>query len=393
MKIKHAKLLPLDIPFVEQFAHATKTRRSSDAVLLKITMEDGTIGWGETLVRPYLTGETVELLVNTFQKHSSDFGAANWCLALDAPNAEGKIAPITTELDSILAQIELPDSVRSWNGLRCLWELAIVDAELRRNKMGLWDVLTPMCKEVVYSGVISAEDPEKSLKIARQLRLLGIQHYKLKVTPATAVDLVRHVRAAIGEGSSLRLDANASFTLDSALAFCGAVEPLNIAAIEEPLIQATPQTLSALQRQTTIPIMSDENLVTFGDAQKLISNQSARMFNIRLAKCGGISSCLAIAKLAQKAGIALQLGALVGETAILSSVGRSLAASIRDFCFVEGSYGTLLLKEDVAQQSIRFGHGGRAPLLRGIGHNVSIVEEVVNKYAQPHLVRHLDFSL
>ena len=96
-----------------------------------------------------------------------------------------------------------------------------------------------------------------------------------------------------------------------------------------------------------------------------------------------LAPCLAFAEKAAAAGVALQLGALVGETAILSAVGRALAAADERFQFVEGSYGTLLLKEDVGRQSVRFGHGGRAPLLRGPGLGVEVDETVVRKYLVP----------
>jgi L-alanine-DL-glutamate epimerase-like enolase superfamily enzyme len=390
MRLRSATFLPLAIPFVEQFAHATKTRRASDAILLKVTTSDGATGWGETLVRPYLSGETVEGFADAVQELGPRLGTVEWRLDLDAPHSLAKLAPVTAALDDLLATLARPSSVRAWNGLRCALELAIVDALLRAQARGLADLLPPIRKEIVYSGVISAEDPEKSLKIARQLRQLGIQHYKLKVTPATAVELVRDVRALIG-AASLRLDANASFALDDALAFCRAIEDLDVAAIEEPLLHATPATLAELQRATKIPIMCDEALVTMADARNLIRHQAAGMFNVRLAKCGGLAGCIAIASAARDAGVALQLGALVGETAILSAVGRALAAADDSYLFVEGSYGTLLLKEDVARQSVRFGHGGRAPLLRGPGFGVDVDESVVRKYAEESLVRDFAF--
>ena len=39
-----------------------------------------------------------------------------------------------------------------------------------------------------------------------------------------------------------------------------------------------------------------------------------------------------------------------------------VAAYLDDVDFLEGSYGTLLLKEDVGRESINFGHGGKPTL-------------------------------
>jgi L-alanine-DL-glutamate epimerase-like enolase superfamily enzyme len=391
MRLRSATLLPLAIPFVEQFAHATKTRRTSDTILLKVTTGDGATGWGETLVRPYLSGETVEALVAATQDLAAGLAALDWRLDLEAPDSLSRLAPVTAALDAVFAGLPRPPAVRAWNGLRCAVELAVVDALLRGRSRGLADLLPPSRKQIVYSGVISAEEPEKSLRIVRQFRQLGIRHYKLKVTPETGVQLVRSVRALIGVGS-LRLDANASFALEDALALCGALEDLEIDAIEEPLRQATPAALAELQRATKIPMMCDEALVTMADAEMLIRHEAARMFNVRVAKCGGLAGCMRMANAAAEAGIALQLGALVGETAILSAAGRALAAADERYLFVEGSYGTLLLKEDVARQSVRFGHGGRAALLRGVGLGVEVDEAVVRKYAREELVREFVFA-
>ena len=77
----------------------------------------------------------------------------------------------------------------------------------------------------------------------------------------------------------------------------------------------------------------------------------------------------------------MQVGCQVGETAILSATGRHLAAYLEDVEFVEGSFGNLLLAEDISRNNINFGHGGRAPLLRGFGFGVEVREEILEKYA------------
>jgi len=78
---------------------------------------------------------------------------------------------------------------------------------------------------------------------------------------------------------------------------------------------------------------------------------------------------------AAKAGVGVQVGSQVGETAILSAAGRHLAAALPTVAFVEGSFGTLLLAEDVSVESVRFGHRGEASLLTGPGLGIRVVEE------------------
>src|SRR5207302_4073306 len=124
-------------------------------------------------------------------------------------------------------------------------------------------------------------------------------------------------------------------------------------------------------------IMADESLVTLADARALVAARACQYFNLRLSKCGGIVRTLEMARLADNAGLRLQLGCHVGETAILSAAGRHVAAYLDQVDFVEGSYGKLLLAEDISQESIVFGHGGKGPLLRGPGLGIRAREEVL----------------
>ena len=70
------------------------------------------------------------------------------------------------------------------------------------------------------------------------------------------------------------------------------------------------------------------------------------------------------------------------ETAILSAAGRRLAAHLDEVAFVEGSYGNLLLTEDVSHEAVRFGHRGEAPVLTGPGLGIRVLEERLAKYAR-----------
>jgi L-Ala-D/L-Glu epimerase len=71
----------------------------------------------------------------------------------------------------------------------------------------------------------------------------------------------------------------------------------------------------------------------------------------------------------------------VGETAVLAAAGRHLAAGLESPVFVEGSYGTLLLVEDVSDDGLRFGHGGEAPLLTGPGWGIRVRVDRLRRHA------------
>ena len=128
--------------------------------------------------------------------------------------------------------------------------------------------------------------------------------------------------------------------------------------------------------------MVDESLLTEADADQLIKASACDFFNIRVSKCGGIGPTLAIAGKALQNGIKIQIGSQVGETAILSAVGRHIAAWLPEVSFVEGSFGTILLSQDVSYENISFGYGGEAPTLGGPGWGIRVLEERLEKYAK-----------
>src|SRR5204862_7267326 len=139
-----------------------------------------------------------------------------------------------------------------------------------------------------------------------------------------------------------------------------AVEPFDVAAVEQPLPRAAVAELARLRGATPVPLMADESLITPADAEALLAEKAVDYFNVRVSKCGGLARSLAIASRAAAAGVGVQVGSQVGETAILSAAGRHLAAALPAVTFVEGSFGTLLLAEDVSLESVRFGRRGEA---------------------------------
>ena len=103
---------------------------------------------------------------------------------------------------------------------------------------------------------------EQVLADARRLRNGGCRAVKLKVGSrpvAEDEELTRVVRAVIGDGMGLRLDANRSWSLEQAVEFGRAVGDTNIEYLEEPL--RAPAHLADFFDATGIPVALDESLL------------------------------------------------------------------------------------------------------------------------------------
>ncbi|MBD1876662.1 enolase [Nodosilinea sp. FACHB-131] len=378
MRIVDATLFALQIPFVEAFAHSVRSRSCSDSIVVRLRAEDGTIGYGEAVARPYVTGETVEGCLRFMERtlwpavQATDY--FHWA-GQDAIAWLGSLAlPIEDSANA-------GTGVVAWNAARCGFELALIDCLLKSAGVSLGELLPPR-HPVTYSGVITASSIEGAVKHAKRFKQFGLPHIKVKITGEADRERLAAIRAAVGPEVSLRVDGNGAYSVESAIATCEALAEFQIDSAEQMIPRGDPQDLAMVQAASAVPQMADESLITLADAEALIEAKACRGFNLRLSKCGGLGTTLAIAELSQAADIRVQVGCQVGETAILSAAGRHLAAYLPEISFCEGSYGSLLLREDLSRRPIHFGHQGLAKPLKGPGLGVEIQDALLEKYAQ-----------
>jgi len=376
MRLESATAYALRIPFVEGFSHSTKSRTFSDAVVVKVRSTAGVDGFGEALPRPYVTGETVDTMLAHLKERlwPRVRGIDPGCAA-ENPSPEALLA-FSEHVPAGEVERET-----THNASRAALELALIDCWLRSAKLSTGAFLPPERGTVIYSGVITTGSVERTAKLARQMRLLGLTRLKIKVGAADDLERLRAVREVVGPEVSLRVDANGAWDPQQAVEKLRSMEPLGIAAAEQPIPRGDVRDLVKVSAESPIPIMVDESLISTADAESLISARACQYFNVRISKCGGLGPTIAIAKLALESGVGLQVGSQVGETAILSAAGRHVAAWLPDVAFVEGSFGKLLLSQDVSAEDISFGYGGEAPALKGVGFGVRVLEERLRRYA------------
>jgi L-Ala-D/L-Glu epimerase len=374
--IEAVTIYRLRIPFHQTFRHALQSREESDAVVVKVTDSDGRSGFGESLPRSYVTGETIESMIARIREHLAPrVFSQSFALGWETMEYLQSVVPEWTRAE------EGQSSLQAWNAAFCAVELALLDWSLRAAHCALADLLPPARYEVVYSGVISADAPNDAAVLAKRMARLGIRQIKVKLGTADDAARLQAVRKSIGDEVELRADANGAWQADEAIKQLQRLAPFKLQSIEQPVCADDLAGMKRVGEESGVAVMADESLVTLDQARRLIELGACDYFNLRLSKNGGISGSLAIAKLAQEAGIKIQVGAQVGETGILSAAGRTFAAHLPALAFAEGSFGTWLLAEDVTFENVAFGLGGRAPLLKSRGLSVTVKEDVLERLA------------
>jgi muconate cycloisomerase len=392
MRIAELTIFELELPLRKRIDHASATRASSRNIIVRCRLADGTVGWGEGVPREYVTGETPE-------------GAFAQVEA--TPLAE----QLSAEADSWPGVVALCDSFRPaarkgdargcyGNALRCAVELSILDAYGRLLGDSVSNVLQHLPEaaairrppeRVQYSGAIATAKPRKAIASAVAMRAYGFAQCKVKVGIDGVDDAarLRRIRRWIGRKMDLRLDANEAWRpaevvqkLEQLLSCC-------VSCIEQPVPHEEVAALAEVRRQTPVPIMLDESLTGFVDAERAIRDQTCDLFNIRLSKCGGFLDSVRLAARAVEAGLGYQLGCHPGESGILSAAGRHWASSIAGIRYLEGSYDRHLVREPLTREDLTFGYGGWASPLAGAGWGVEIDNAAIERMA----TRRADYRL
>jgi L-alanine-DL-glutamate epimerase-like enolase superfamily enzyme len=381
MKINHATVYAMRLPLVEGFAHSLSERSHSDSVIVRVTAENGATGYGEGMPRSYVTGEEVESTVDFI--HRGIWPSIRRIAlpdSIDAARGLEQFGAIAEALDSAGSQHDVVAS----NSARCAVEMALFDLALKRSGVSLAALVPPVRNQIVYCGVLPTGTAELAERHARYAKLLGATHLKVKVG---ALDVTAErerldvIRGVVGPDVALSIDANGAYTVADAIAVLRALTPVGIVGAEQPVPRGEPAELASVRRETTIPIIADESICTLDDARLLADAGACDAFSIRISKCGGVGPSLEIAHLAAERGIGIKIGCHVGETALLSAAGRHVAAHVPQVIAVEGSFGTMLLQEDISTEPVQFGHGGRASLLRRPGFGVEVHLPTVERHA------------
>ena len=273
---------PIDVPVQTSFG----IMRDRPAVFIRITDTDGCAGWGEvwcnfptvgaehrarlidSVFAPLLVGRTIESASSAF------FDLTEQTAVLAIQSAEpGPIAQCIAAID-----------------------IALWDLQARRNKLPLWKMLGGESPRVrVYASGLNPTDPQ--VLAAHKLEQ-GYRAFKLKVGFGLERDIanLRALRQAVGD-APLMIDANQAWDCDTAVAMAHAFEGFEPVWLEEPLRADRPMAeWQALASRTRIRLAAGENIASFAGFDAALASKAFGVMQPDLAKWGGFTGCLAVAR-------------------------------------------------------------------------------------------------
>lgn len=219
-------------------------------------------------------------------------------------------------------------------GARNALDCALWDLECKRAGKRIWDLLdlSPQPVHTVYTlPVQGVAEMAANAKSAQAYPIL-----KVKLDADQPIQKMEGIRAARPD-AKLIVDCNQGWTMEILKEAAPAFDRLGVEMIEQPLKVGEDQDLMAYS--SPLPLCADESCNVSEDLAVL--SQKYQMVNIKLDKTGGLTEALALAVEAQKLGLGLMVGNMLG-----SSLGMAPAFVIAQSCSYVDLDGPLLQQSD-----------------------------------------------
>jgi len=225
-------------------------------------------------------------------------------------------------------------------------------------------------------------DPSAEIEEARARTALGHRIFKIKTGVGALADdvtRVRRLRESLGPAVSLRVDANQGWDRTTALKAVRDLEPYNIDFIEQPVARWDLEGLAMIAQRSPMPIMADESCFTAHDALALARLGWVSILSLKLTKSGGLLGSLAVARVAEAAGMGCYVGCMI-ETSLGTAAYLHLALAAAPVVWGCELFGPLLLAGDVTRHPVRYADG-HILSLDGPGWGVEVDETALARWA------------
>ncbi|GFG87085.1 mandelate racemase/muconate lactonizing enzyme family protein [Mycolicibacter algericus] len=303
--------IPLRIPLKPDLPGAAlwgERVTAADSLLVKVTTDDGIVGWGEAF----------GLYGTALAAHALDELVTPLCLARDA-------ADITALSDHVQRKLHV-----FGRGGAITYALSAVD-------IALWDIAGKRAGLPVstllgggdgrampcYASLACYTEPDRVRAAVRRVVDDGFTAIKLHESELPAIAAARD---EAGPAIALIVDAGCAWTLDQARAVAPDLHAVNMLFLEEPLWP--PENfdgLAELRRSTALPIASGENIGTTMEFERLLDAGAVDFVQPSPAKVGGITELRKVFALAEARDVAVMTHSFYDGPGLLAAIQTAAA--------------------------------------------------------------------
>lgn len=269
MKIASLEVVPYALPFREPYVTAAGRLERREMALLRLRSAEGLVGLGEAVPLSLRGGTGLAQVVGELER----LGRRD---SLDEATLRSDAAALSPPA-------------------RCAALTALLDLRGRRAAAEHGEHAAATAPPVRCNATLVAGEPAEVAAAAERWAADGFSTFKLKLGAGDDVGQVRAVRAALGPGARIRVDANGAWDVATAKRTLAELEPLDVELAEQPV--ATLEEAAELVDSTSIPIAADESVETCADAERAVGMGACDLAGLKLSKVGGPEPAIEIAEL------------------------------------------------------------------------------------------------
>ena len=364
MKVAAVEAIPVSVPYRHRELSSIVARDGVSDVLVRMTTDDGLVGWGEASCG-----------ADTASVAAAVDAMAPFAIGRDPWNRD---AMRRDAFSHGLWQFRAGTGNFAWAGI----DMALWDLCGRACGQPIWRLLGGLqTNEATYFYYLTRGSEEALEEQVRDGLAAGFDVFYLKVGLGEAEDLasVAAVRAALGSGPRLRIDANGAWTAPQALRILRALDEFDIDFVEQPVREHPLGGLGEIRARVDTAVCSNEGLWSEGDAHARIRAREADVYCLSSYWVGSIGAFHRLAWLAHYEG-ARVCKHTHGELGLAAAAGQHVVLTLPNG--VDGHQQTAYLMEhDVLTEPVPIATGPRWGVIEDAGLGVEVDEDAVAEAA------------
>ena len=297
MKARIAQIdsIPINYPVVGRFKFfegPAGRPAGRPAVVVKITSDDGTVGWGQSVPTHRWSYETIETVQSTITRYL-------------APELVGRDPFDIDAIHAAMGRVIAPSFSIGQPICKAGIDLALFDLTgklLKQPPAPRWG--RKGHDRITLSWTLNPRTLDEIEPLIAEGRARGYRNFNVKVAPDPKFDLelCRTVKRLVPDGF-LWADANGGYDEEIALAVAPKLADIGVPVLEQPLPANRLNGYKRLKKQRALPIIMDEGIVSSVELEEFIRLELLDGVAMKPARCGGLTEARRQIEMVQRAGL------------------------------------------------------------------------------------------
>ncbi len=370
MKIERIEPTIVSVPYTHRETSSRIKRDGVTAVVVKVTTDDGLVGWGESC-----PGSNVESVYEVVKSADPIFrGYDPWAREKITSDFFGPAHWYNREMTGNFAFAGIDMALWDLCGKAC--------------GQPVYNLLGGLCRKEVdyfyYLAYGKAEDVAKQAQdgVAKDYTVFYV---KVGIDFQAELQMIAALREAIGPARKIRIDANGSWTLNEAVRYLTAFDKYRIDFAEQPVWPDPIRNMAELRQRTPVALSANEGLWRVSDVHEVIHQRAADVLCFSSNWVATLGQFYRLSHLAHLEGMTV-CKHTHGELGLMAAASHHVCLTIPNL--VDGNQQTAqMMADDIVTETLPIANGPTWGVPDGVGLCVNVDEKKVAKYHEVYRER------